>query len=93
MGTIYVLVLGTFFGLAVRFFWVPRCGFGLALGFSDRDLVAEFMPPDVVKTADEQHQSDIPATYRLGWGFICSDLAHVLVSRRANYVWQRLLDP
>ena len=47
----------------------------------------------LVKIADEQHQSDIPATYRLGWGFICSDLAHVLVSRRANYVWQRLLDP
>ena len=49
MGTIYVLVLGTFFGPAVQFFWVPRCGFGLALGFSDRDLVAEFMPPDACK--------------------------------------------
>ena len=42
MGTIYELILGSFFGPSVPLFWVPRFGFGLAPGFSGRDLVEDF---------------------------------------------------
>ena len=42
MGMIYELILVSFVGPSVRLFWVPRFGFGLALGFSDKDILGDF---------------------------------------------------
>ena len=42
MGMIYELTLVSFFGPSVRLFWVPRFEFGLAPGFSDKDLLVDF---------------------------------------------------
>ena len=42
MGTIYELILVSFFGSSDPLFLVPRFGFGLALGFSGRGLVEDF---------------------------------------------------
>ena len=42
MSSIYELILGSFFDLSVHVFWVPRFWFGLASGFSGRDLAADF---------------------------------------------------
>ena len=42
MGTIYGLMLVSFLCPSVGLFWVPRFEFGLAPGFSDKDLLADF---------------------------------------------------
>ena len=69
-------------------FWFPRSGFRLALGFSDKALVADFMAPCSAPTDPGEAQADpFPATHRLDGGFMLAVReGSPLSSRRANYM-------
>ena len=68
MGTIYELILGSFFGPSVPLFWVPRFGFGLAPGFSGRDLVEDFYGCSAPTDLGQAKADPFPATDWLDQG-------------------------